>query len=391
MGPIPIGWWTVAVSVVWAFTLGCERRAPASAIALPVGSSGPSPVQVASAVDSSPPPTDRLVILAVGDIGLGRWVGQRILRDSRYDPFEYVAPLIESADVVIGNLESQLSDQGGQTVHPANYLVFTGPPAGAPLLKRAGFDYVSVANNHAWDYGQGAFFETLDHLERGTIAYSGGGRLPADRFAPAIIEHGDWSVAIFAATHIWNQPPYATHPGRHHVAWANHAAFAKSLVQARIEHDVVLMSYHGGGEYLSRPIPRTVRFYDQVLDSAVDAVLGHHPHVPQGIRFVNGRPGFYSLGNFVFEPFSSEWTYTGLAARLTFERDVPGMPARVEVCPVAIGDDDRPRLFGSLEPGTRERRLDALRRRLLETSTGPIAIGEPLEHGCMTVASAPAG
>jgi poly-gamma-glutamate synthesis protein (capsule biosynthesis protein) len=377
--------------MVSVLTAACEQRLSTAEVKPPEGGPVPSATEQARAAEVAPPPPERLVILAVGDIGLGRWVGKRILGDPQYDPFAHIAPLLQSADLVLGNLESQLSDQGGQTVHPANYLVFTGPPAGAGLLAAAGFDYVSVANNHTWDYGQKAFFETLDHLEQAKVAYSGGGRLPADRFAPAIVEHGDWSVAIFAVTHIWNQPPYNEHPGRHHVAWATHAAFAKPLEQARVEHDVVLMNYHGGGEYMSQPIPRTVRFFDQTLDSGVDAVLGHHPHVPQGIRFTNGRPGLYSLGNFVFEPFFSHWTYTGLVARLTFERDVPGMPAQVQLCPVAIGDDDRPRLFGALKASTRERRLAALRRRLRETSTGPITIGEPGEHGCMTVASAPAG
>ncbi len=337
------------------------------------------------------PPSDHLVVLAAGDVGLGRGVGTRILGSAAYDPFEYVRSFFATADLVLANLESQLSDQGGQTVHPRNYLVFTGPPTGAALLAQAGFSYVSVANNHAWDYGQQAFFETLDHLDAAQVAYSGGSRVPAERFAPAVLRRGNWSVAVFAATHIWNQPPYREHPGRNYVAWAHHGAFAGPLAQARRDHDVVLMSYHGGGEYIDHPLPRMRRFYDQVLDSGVDAVLGHHPHVPQGVRFTNGRPGFYSLGNLVFEPFYSEWTETGLVVRLTFERDVPGMPAVVELCPVAIGDDDRPRLLDALPRAERDHRLTAVRERLRETSHGPLTIGDPGEHGCMSVASAPAG
>ena len=369
-------------------SVGCSwSKSPAEPA--PNGPAPPASASVSAQASSTPSAPERLVIVAAGDVGLGRSVGQRILASAGCDPFVGVRSLLESGDLAIVNLESQLSDQGGQTVHPHNYLVFTGPPAGAPLLANGGIDYVSVANNHAWDYGKRAFFETLDHLEAAGIAYSGGSRTLTNRNQPAVLRHDGWSVAIFAVTHIWNQPPYQEHPGRHHVAWANHALLAPRLIEARQEYDVVLVSYHGGGEYIDQPLPRTRRFFDRTLDSGVDAVLGHHPHVPQGLRFTNGHPGFYSLGNLVFEPYYSPWTATGLVARLTFERAHPEGPARVEVCPVAIGQDDLPRLFTTLPAKESARRFAETRKRLRVTSTGELSIGAPDEYGCMVVTPAP--
>ncbi len=103
-----------------------------------------------------------LVFVAGGDLNFGRECGQAILSDPKYDPFASIAPLWESADFRFANLESQLSDQGGETQSPRNRLIFTGPPGGAGVLASARVDLVSTANNHAWDYGKAAFFETLD-------------------------------------------------------------------------------------------------------------------------------------------------------------------------------------------------------------------------------------
>jgi hypothetical protein len=91
------------------------------------------------------------VLLAGGDVNLGRSVGRRILSDAVFDPFERLRPLLERAHVRFSNLESPLSDQDGETRHPTRPLSFSGPPEGARLLASAPFDVVSVANNHIWD------------------------------------------------------------------------------------------------------------------------------------------------------------------------------------------------------------------------------------------------
>jgi poly-gamma-glutamate synthesis protein (capsule biosynthesis protein) len=360
------------------------RRAQPTASA---SASAPAPNAKSStpALDAAPTPTakaDRLVVLVGGDVSLGRGAGQQILKDPKYDPFRSIAPLMRSADIRIVNLESQLSDQKGQTQHPNNHLVFTGPPAGAEVLSRAGIELVSLANNHAWDYGKGAFFETLDNLERAGVRYAGASRERSRIYEPTVISAKGFSVAVFGVTDIWNQGPIQEHEGRHHVAWAAFKLLEAPLAKARKEHDLVLVLYHGGGEYLDVPMQWTRSFVSQVMAAGVDAFFGHHPHVPHGVAWHAGKPAFYSLGNLVFAMHSDyPWTGTSFMARVTFHSDGR---LEAEACPYhVLGHLPMP-----FEGKTRLAREGAFRAHLqrLSAATGGAEVGDPGELSCMKLA-----
>jgi hypothetical protein len=155
---------------------GCEERPappppPAATEAAPGATPGASATEIPSAQPSAAasaapatPARDRVTLIAAGDACFGRLVGQEILKDPTFNPFTSSAALLESADIRFVNMESQLSDQKGETQSPTQKLVFTGPPGGADALARGHIDIVSAANNHMWDYGRNAFFETLDNL-----------------------------------------------------------------------------------------------------------------------------------------------------------------------------------------------------------------------------------
>jgi poly-gamma-glutamate synthesis protein (capsule biosynthesis protein) len=301
----------------------------------------PAPDAQPPAPDAQPPapnaaaaPRDSLTLIAGGDVCLGKALGQELLRDPAYDPFAPAAALLASADVRFVNLEGQLSDQRGETQHPGNPLVFTGPPAGADALARAGITVVSVANNHMWDYGEGAFLETLRHLERAGVAYAGGGRTRRRAYTPVLIERDGFRVAVLAVTDIWNQGTLWEHPARERVAAADVEGLAATVRAARVKlhADAVVVSQHGGVEYLDWPPPHTRAFARASIDAGADAFLGHHPHVIQGVEVWRGRPIFYSLGNFVMT-MSGEHPEAaiGMLARLRLRR---GAPPEVEVCPV---------------------------------------------------------
>jgi hypothetical protein len=181
----PVRHWFV--SVVSCALVACQSK--------PTPVESTDAARTASAVASAsaplplPPPAaekkkTKLVLLAGGDVALGRGLGQRILKKPELDPFAGIAPLLKTADVRFVNLECQLSDQGGRTIHPQNHLVFTGPPGGADVLQRAGIDIVSVANNHLWDFGKQAFFETLHNLERVNVKYVGAREEPNQAYQP---------------------------------------------------------------------------------------------------------------------------------------------------------------------------------------------------------------
>jgi poly-gamma-glutamate synthesis protein (capsule biosynthesis protein) len=320
------------------------------------------------------------VLVAGGDVNLGRECGQAILSDPRYDPFRFMGSLWGDADLRFVNLESQLSDQQGETQSPRNRLVFTGPPGGAETLAQAGIGVVSTANNHAWDYGRNAFFETLDNLARAGVANAGTGRTLGRAYEPVIREVRGRRIALLAVTHIWNAGPIEAHEGKNYVAWARLNRLKASLERARREADFVVLSYHGGVEYVDAPIDATRRFIDGAVKTGlVDIVIGHHPHVPQGVAFRDGTPVFYSLGNFVFAGHDwAPWTNYGLVARLELG---PGRAVRASACPVSI-DGHFPTPVPPSDP-----RSAKVREHLVSTSTsvGHVRIGDADARGCFPI------
>jgi len=319
-----------------------------------------------------------LVVLAGGDVNLGRGAGRRILEDSNYDPFREISPLLEQADLRFVNLESPLSAQKGETQSKTNHLIFTGPPAGANTLARAGIDVVSIANNHAWDYGKKGLFETLANLRRASVAYVGASEERNRQYEPLIVQAKGKSIAIFAVTHIWNQPPFDEHEGQFHVAWARFDVLQDKIKRARREHDIVLVSYHGGGEYLEIPMQWTRAFVTETMRLGVDAIIGHHPHVPHGVGWFGDRPIFYSLGNLVFAMHRDySWTGTSFMAKLTFHEG----RLEVEACPYHILGHT-PMLFDGPSRPARERAFKQHLERLSVT-VGRTRILEPEQFSCM--------
>jgi poly-gamma-glutamate capsule biosynthesis protein CapA/YwtB (metallophosphatase superfamily) len=384
--------------------LGCGERTDAeSPKALRPSARDVSRASAAPASSSLPPPPatvetklpeslgvgaelePRIVLAAGGDVNFGRECGQAILKDSSYDPFTGLGEAWTSADARFVNLESQLSEQHGITQSPLHRLIFTGPPAGADVLARTGVSFVSTANNHAWDYGKSALLETIENLERAQVPFAGTGRDVEHAYRPALLRVKGRTIALFAVTQVWNQPPFDAHEGKDFVAWADVDKLKAGIEQARREHDFVLVSYHGGEEYIDAPIERTRQFVTAVMALGVDAVIGHHPHVPQGVGWVEGRPILYSLGNFVFAGHDERpWTKQSFFARLTLQK---GSPPELSVCPFAI-DGHRPRALA------RVREAPAIERARLHlvgtsTSTGGSNVAAPDQLGCLRVTEKP--
>jgi poly-gamma-glutamate synthesis protein (capsule biosynthesis protein) len=280
-----------------------------------------------------------LTLLLGGDVELARATGRRLLRDPSYDPFSTLRTLLARADVRFVNLEGPLSDQNGETMSPNNSLIFTGPPAGAEALARAAITVVSTANNHAWDYGRSGLLQTLANLDRAGIAHAGSGSTLEAAYAPTMVEARGLRVAFVAVTDVWNFGPLAAHEARDYVARADPASVAQSIAAARERGaDVVVVSHHGGDEYMDQPLARARALLHAYVDAGADLVVGHHPHVVQGVEWYAGKPILYSLGNVLMQMHSLHpWTGFGFFARVTLarEKDRPRV-ARLEACPHRI-------------------------------------------------------
>lgn len=272
--------------------------------------------------------------LAVGDINLGRHVGQVILAGDTLFPFAGVGERFRQFDVVFGNLESNISDQRGRTEDPTSNMVFTAPPAAAWSLAKAGFGIVATANNHALDFGESARAQTVRFLDSAGVVHVGTGGNGRGLYDPVVIVSKGISIACFAVTDLMNTTDSSW---KSHVAAADTGKLLPAIRAVRKSADIVVVSYHGGEEYADRPSPRTKTFAWGVLNGGADVFLGHHPHVPYGIDMRGGKIAVYSLGNFVFKQPSRLWTRYSFAFAMTIARNDSGVRvSRVQIMPLRV-------------------------------------------------------
>lgn len=306
-----------------------------------------------------PPAADEQLVqlLAVGDVMLGRGVDCC----ASNNPLTDVSPWLRSADVTFGNLEGVITDAPCPDAHAAEdgqpgkaaprAFCLAMPPASAQVLSGAGFDVLSLANNHAMDFGSTGLMQTVSYLSQAGIAASGV-ISTAETIAPVIVPVKGLRLAFLA----FNMVPYPGQRGAE--GWAPAAwqptPGQTAIATARHQADVVVVSVHWGYEYEANPDPAQREAARLMLEAGADLVIGHHPHVVQHdpVTALQRTPGnrtawvAYSLGNFVFD---QEWTETrqGLALRAFFDRD--GLRA-LQAIPVRAGL--RPRLLsaGQAEP-----------------------------------------
>lgn len=263
---------------------------------------------------------------------IGKLIAQR--GDPRF-PFAATADVFRSADIAFANLENPLSERG---VSSGNTYSFRADPRTVEGLAAAGFDAVSVANNHIWDYGEDALSDTLSLLKENGITPVGGGETYDDAHAPKIITRGETRVAFLAYTNalpLWLGEEEAV-PAV--------ARYSDDILKADVTHakklaDVVVVSFHWGEEYATRHNPEQERVAKFAIDSGATIVVGHHPHVVQEVEEYGGGYIAYSLGNFVFDQNFSPDTKRGLALFVTIKN---GALAAVTTRSVAFTDDYQP-------------------------------------------------
>ncbi len=244
----------------------------------------------------------RMSLLLFGDVNLGRSLGKEILDGNIDYPFAKMKGMLRSADAVFVNLESPLTDQNGETESRVSNFIFCGPPQGAGVLKRAGISVVSTANNHAYDYSLKGLRETVRLLDSVGVRHVGTSADSVRFFSPAVIRRHGIRIGFLAYTEFVNGPE----------GWEGRISVYDS-VRARTEirklrrdADLVIVSFHGGSEYSEQPRAITLRRMRSLVNAGADVVVGHHPHVPQGVEQYDGKLIFYSLGNFVFNQ-ANEW------------------------------------------------------------------------------------
>lgn len=261
--------------------------------------------------------TTKLVF--VGDIMLDRSVRASVIKNFGGDYsklFENVKEL-QNADILFANLEGDVSDVGHNV---GSKYSFRMDPLVLPILKDAGFDILSFANNHVGDWSIVAFKDTLRRLEEVGIEYTGASSIDKlDAEQPKIIEKNGVKFGFLGFTDVgpaWLAAKDNT-PG---ILLASDPRLPEIIQNAKTQVDVLIVSFHWGVEYKKTHNSRQETLAHQAIDNGADAIIGHHPHVIQDTEFYKGKPIAYSLGNFIFDQYFSSDTMRSMV----FEIDLKG-------------------------------------------------------------------
>jgi poly-gamma-glutamate capsule biosynthesis protein CapA/YwtB (metallophosphatase superfamily) len=245
-------------------------------------------------------------IMAVGDMMLGSNFPSKNMLPPNDGQFllDSVAELLQSADLTFGNLEGVLLTGSGtakRCANPANCFAFKSPDYYAGYLKKAGFDVLSVANNHSGDFGDKGRKNTGDVLKKYKLGYAGYATKPY-----SILKRNGMTYGICA---------FAPNNG---TANMHNIEEAKTIVaELNKTCDIVIVSFHGGAEgidyqhitrqnelFLGENRGNPYQFARDVIDAGADLVFGHGPHVTRAVDMYKGRFIAYSLGNFATYGFN---------------------------------------------------------------------------------------
>lgn len=215
-----------------------------------------------------------------------------------------VAPAFRAADLAIGNLESPLVEQG--TPIPGK-CTLRGTSSWAPVLREAGLRLVTLANNHTMDYGVEGLRSTIEALEKEGVQYVGAGFDITTASAPALLDIRGVRVACLGRTLVPVSAPVGAGRATPGVAFLDREETMVSLRRCREQADLVLLLVHWGLEEYRYPSPAQRRLARDLAQAGADVIVGHHPHVTQGIERIGSSVIAYSLGNLLFSNF--EWEY----------------------------------------------------------------------------------
>lgn len=269
-------------------------------------------------------------LLAVGDMMFDRNVRGWMQKEGEEYPFARIRGaedrFFRGVDVVMGNLEGAIASRQP----PEKEIDFAFDTSTAALIKKMGFDVVSLANNHNLDQGRDGVDSTHRALTEVGVGFFGD-QVHDDTTAWETEVRG--KKIAFLGYNTTDNP-------------LNEAEAEAAVRLAKTKNDTVVVMMHWGTEYTPRPPQSVINHGRKMIDWGADVVIGAHPHVMQGMEVYNGKPIFWSLGNFIFDQYWSTETERGLAVGLALSKN----ETTIYLYPIvsqhsqprlAIGDEDR--------------------------------------------------
>jgi len=243
-------------------------------------------------------------ICSAGDLMLDRGADDILINEGAAGILGKTADYFNKSDLNIVNLEGAVSSRGNKAAKSYN---FRFDPRVVPPLKTGKINAVLLANNHAFDYGETAFLDTIEYLEKNEIAVLGAGRNLAAAAAPFVFKKDRLEIRVFGLASFpiertgWDGASVnasAEKPGMLFAAGNSIERLKENFAQKDGVLNVLL--FHGGHEWTWNPEPGTRRLYADLAQSGADLLIGSHPHTVQGFEWLEGKLVFWSLGNYVF-------------------------------------------------------------------------------------------
>jgi poly-gamma-glutamate capsule biosynthesis protein CapA/YwtB (metallophosphatase superfamily) len=275
-------------------------------------------------------------IALAGDTMLGRGVAERLRQGSPTVLFsDEVVAVAQEADLFVLNLECAISDRGDPWPDPTKAFFFRAPPVAVEVLQHLGVSCVTLANNHALDFGAEALLDTFHHLAEGGIAWVGAGATEAGARAPVVLSAAGLRVGVIGITD--HPASFAAGAGRPGVAFADlrsHGCVPPWVlgVTRGLDADVVLVTPHWGPNMVVEPVPH-VRAASAALRSAgATIVAGHSAHLFHGVV----DHILYDLGDFIDDYAIDQSLRNDLGLLFLVTVDDGGRPVGLEAVPLAL-------------------------------------------------------
>lgn len=241
-------------------------------------------------------------VFAVGDVMLAD-AAQPYLETHGYDyPFRNLQPYFQPADLIVGNLEAPIT-QAAVPLANKRYA-YKAAPNSAAALKAFGFDLFCLANNHILDYGPEGLGETRSLLAAEGIGFFGAGPSYREAIAPKIVTVNDTRIGFLGfmrryRSYAANYPDYFAQGERSGVAPIDEQTVRPAIQALRDQVEILIVNFHWGRNY--QPVLAHQKQWGRwAIDWGADLVVGHHPHVAQGVEVYRDAAILYSLGNFTF-------------------------------------------------------------------------------------------
>jgi len=278
-----------------------------------------------------------VTLALAGDTMLGRLVADRLAADPGLELLgPEVRAAVARADVFVANLECCISERGERFPDPRKPFYFRAPPVAAERLAALGVDCVTLANNHALDYGPVALLDTLDHLDAAGVAHAGAGPDLKTARAPAVLDTaGGARLRVVAASD--HPAAYAAADGRPGIAYADLRGdgvpeWLRAAAGPGPDDDLVLVSPHWGPNMRAEPVAHVRAAAAELLAAGATLVAGHSAHVFQGVA---GRV-LFDLGELVDDYAVDRHLRNDLGLLWLVTLDERG-PVRLEALPLGLG------------------------------------------------------